>query len=191
MTISKQALVDAAQALQRRVYATLPWGYRVAAFLFELRYASDPEAFGRLAYGVFLMNGVTGLPEAPFVPTNAKEIDKLPRGYGQEFGIAARNLARRFFADEDRVDELLASLSVALLSNATLHRGIARKPLGEARSYVFGMVANLARDMLRSQKVRRHEVLDDVIADPSSWASLANLIPESEQESIQEELGNP
>lgn len=170
------------------VYSSLPWGYRVAALLFRIRFGSDPEGFGRLVYGIFLLHGVTGMPEASIVPKTTREIDRLPKGYGHDFGVAARNLARKFFTEDDQVDDLLAAVSLKVLSDSTLHRGITGKPLSEAKSYVFRAVANRARDMLRSQKVRRHDDLDDLVQDPSSWSALGDLIPAREQDQIRQEL---
>lgn len=166
----------------------MPWGCRVASLLFQLRFASDPESFGRLLYGVFLLQGVTDLPPTPVTPRNTREIDRLPKGYGREFGLAARTVARKFLSNESDVDELLSMVAIKALSDATLHRAITGKPLSEARSYVFRTVANLARDVLRSQKVRKHDVLDDVVTDPTSWSALGDLIPEQEKSRIMESL---
>jgi hypothetical protein len=120
------ALVQATRELQRRVYTSMSWGYRLAAVLYQVKFASDPEAFGRLALGVFLMLGVTGMPRAPLIPSASREIDRLPRGYGHDCGLASRALARRFFTDEGEGDDLLAVVGLKVLSEASLHRGLVR-----------------------------------------------------------------
>jgi DNA-directed RNA polymerase specialized sigma24 family protein len=166
----------------------MSWGYRLAAVLYQVKFASDPEGFGRLVYGMFLMLRVTGMPPTPLVPSTSREIDRLPRGYGHDFGLASRALARRFFTDEGEVDDLLSVVGLKVLSDTSLHRGLAGKPISEAKSYVFKTIANQARDMLRSQRVRQHDVLDDLVGDPASWTSLGRHIPERETDQIKREL---
>ena len=188
MKVAQLRLVEAAEALRSKVYSSLPWGYRLASLLLQVRVAADPQSFGRLVYGVFLLSGVRGMPPTPEVPTSTKEIDRLPRTYGLEFGTAAKALAARILTDEDQVDDLLSAVALKVLSEPTLRRAIAGKPIAEAKSYIFKVISNQAKDVLRHQKVRLHQLLDDTVGDPSSWAALGRLIPERERNDIEDEL---
>lgn len=68
MTDAKTRLIEAATALQRTTYRALPWGMRLGALLFNVRFAANARSFGQLAYGLFHLYGVNGLPRTPFVP---------------------------------------------------------------------------------------------------------------------------
>ena len=59
----RDRLILAANELRRTVFASLPWGLRVGSLLFNLRFAADARSFGQLAYGMFHLYGVNGLPQ--------------------------------------------------------------------------------------------------------------------------------
>jgi hypothetical protein len=52
------------------------------------------------------------------------------------------------------------------------------------------MVQNQALDMLRTERVRRHEDIAELLREPGSWEPLGELIPEAEQDRIKKELEN-
>ena len=79
---------------------SVPWETRLASVLFNVRFAADPATFGNLAYGVFHILGVEGLPRTPVVPTTVREIDRLPNDYGLEW--RARN--KMFLALRDNLE---------------------------------------------------------------------------------------
>lgn len=54
--------------------------------------------------------------------------------------------------------------------------------------YVYKVIGNQAKDVLRYQKVRQHQLLDEAVHDPSAWAALGRLIPERERDDIEDEL---
>src|ERR1039457_941917 len=62
MKTAKATLIEAAEALHRKVHASLPWGLRLGHLLFNLRFAADPATFGKFSLGIMLMQGVEGLP---------------------------------------------------------------------------------------------------------------------------------
>jgi DNA-directed RNA polymerase specialized sigma24 family protein len=97
-------------------------------------------------------------------------------------------VARKFFPQDIDVDELLSSIGLKVLTDPTFQRAVAGRPLAEAKSYVFRAISNRARDMLRSNRVRQHDVLDDLVGDPASWSTLGEMIPEREQAQIKKEL---
>lgn len=187
-TNAKVRLIQASMDLRTRVHASLPWGFRLGSVLLQVKFAAESEDFGKLVFGVFLLSEVEGMPSTSVVPESLRDIDRLPSGYGRDFGVAARRVARKFFSDESVIDDLLSTVGLKVLSDPKFRSTIRGKPLSEARSYVYRMIANQARDMLRAQKVRRHELLDDVVADPASWDTLEELIPESEKAAIRTEL---
>ena len=181
-------LIQAAAELRRKVYVSLPWGMRLASALFNLRFGADPATFGNVAYGVFHLLGVEGLPRTPVVPKTVREIDRLPNYYGLEFGNRAQNIARKYLHEQDDVEEVLSMVAMKLLSNESLRKSIKGKFIRDAQNYVLRAVQNLAIDFLRTQKAHRYEEITDLIREPGSWEGLGELIPEAEQERIKKEL---
>jgi len=189
MTNVKARLLEAATTLRRTIYQSLPWGQRVGSLLFNLRFAADPASFGKFAYGMFWLLGIEGLPRTPVLPATIKDIDRLPRGYGHDFGIRAQAVARKYLHDdEDAVEEVLSVVALKLATSESIRRAIADKRIRDAENYVLRTVQNQTLDYLRSNKVRRHQEISEMIEEPASWQDLAELIPEREQEGIREEL---
>jgi hypothetical protein len=184
---SRLLLIQASQDLKRRVHSSLPWGLRLAKVLFYLRVgAVDSESFGRIAYGLFLLYGVTDMPPAPFQPRNTREVgDPRLRGYGREFGRKAVGYAQRFSRGRmDPVEEILAYVSLRLLSSS-FREGVSGKPLGEAERYVMMMIKHQAMDQLRGEQRRRtEEEVAKALEDQVPQGGLEGLIPETEQEAI-------
>ena len=185
---TRARLVMAANELRRTVFASLPWGFRICSVLFNLRFGADARSFGQLVYGLFHLYGVNGLPRTPVVPETIREIDKLPDGYGSEFGQKARRLAWRYLLDAERVDEVLSLSAMKLISNKFVENRVRGRDIHQAENYVLRMIQNQALDMLRSEHVRRHEDITELLREPGSWEGLGDLIPESEQERIKQEL---
>lgn len=188
MITAKVRLTEAATALRRTVFASLPWGLRIGSVLFNLRFGADARSFGQLAYGLFHLYGINGLPRTPFVPGTIREIDKLPDGYGSEFGQKARRLAGRYLYDGDQIDEVLSLSAMKLISNKSVENSVRGRNLHQAENYVLRMVQNQALDMLRSAQVRRYEDITELLHEPGSWEGLGELIPEREQDAIKHEL---
>ena len=184
----RSRLIQAANELRRTVFASLPWGLRLGSVLFNLRFGADARSFGQLAYGLFHLFGVNGLPGTPFVPETIREIDKLPDGYGAEFGQKARRLAGRYLYDGDQIDEVLSLSAMKLISNKSVENSVRGRDLHQAENYVLRMVQNQALDMLRSEHVRQHEDITELLREPGSWEGLGELIPEREQDAIKHEL---
>ena len=134
------------------------------------------------------MYGVNGLPRTPFVPETIREIDKLPDGYGSEFGQKARRLAGRYLYDGDQIDEVLSLSAMKLISNKSIENGVRGKDLHQAENYVLRFVQNQALDLLRAERVRRYEDISELLREPGAWENLGELIPEREQSVIKEEL---
>jgi len=188
MKTAKGTLIESANALRRRVHASLPWEMRLASVLFHLRWAADPASFARFTYGVLLTLGVEGLPRTSFVPATIREIDGLPRNYGSEFSGRVQYVARKYLDNEDDIEEVLSLTALKLISNQTLRNKIRGKNIRDAQNYVLRTVQNLAIDFLRAQRSRRYEEIGDLIREPGSWENLGELIPEHEQQQIRTEL---
>ncbi len=183
----QQRLIQAAQELRSRVYASLPWGYRVGRFLYELRFAAEPGVFGRFAYGLFLMCEVQGLPRTDVYPKTVREIDKLPRDYGCEFGFKARSIAYKYLGAGGDPEEVLSATALKMLTSPTFRKAIHGEILHRAESYVLVMVKNVALEQTRKQR-NRHLDIEELIEEPSSWDDLGKILPEKEKDELAREL---
>jgi len=189
MAPAQQRLILAVHQLRARVFSSLPWGYRVARFLVQIRFAAEPGAFGRLTYGLFMLYGVEGLPRVDFRPKTIREIDKLPRDFGREFGYKCRNVAAKYLrGSDDAIEELLSEVVVKLISSPEVKRVLSGEVLSRAESYVLKIIRNMGIDQLRKNHVRRHEDIDELIESPSHWDELGAILSESEKDDIAAEL---
>lgn len=189
MAPAQQQLIVAVHQLRARVFSSLPWGYRVARFLFQIRFGAEPGAFGRLTYGLFMLYNVEGLPRVDFIPKTIREIDMLPRELGREFGFRCRNVAAKYLrGSDDDIEDLLSTVVVKLISSPEVKRVLNGEVLSRAESYVLKIIRNMAIDQLRKNHVRRHEDIDELIEAPSHWNELGAILSESEKDDIAAEL---
>lgn len=184
-------LIQAAHDLRRTVYASLPWGYRLARALFQLRFGGNAEDLGQTAYGIFLLQGVTGMPETPFTPKHQRDFGRLPKNYGAAFGKRVEGVAKKFVGgNKEDLEDLMAFLWTKLLSDTTLRSSVNGKSLEEAEKIVIRSIQNLAKDWLRYEGRRRHDDIDTMIENPSSWDDLGEALPELEKKEIMRDLAS-
>jgi DNA-directed RNA polymerase specialized sigma24 family protein len=188
--------------LSRRIYASLPWGYRIGGVLLVL--AGDGlDAFGRMAYSEFIRAVVRGMPDTPsgkpafdFIQdVERKGPDALPVGYGKPFASRVYKILMSKFGDPEIAEE---SMSQVLLQIAR-HKIHIRNgsSLQEAEALLIVVALNAARDGLRARGRRREQSLvrDDESAqttvdveDPEAFEQLDKLLPASELNAVLREL---
>lgn len=198
------SLVLAAQDLRRRVYASLPWGWRLGHLLTKLASGAS-SAFGQVAYGLFLYRGVTempavnGKPAEEFKPARPAEIDrKIPKGYGKAFGEKVYRVLLRRFKNPDFAEEIMSEGIVKILSGDNyLSRELEGKPLSKAENLFLKSMINLGVDVERRRKRENSmtgpggedgEDLEMAIEDPSAWKQMEDILPEREINTIKQEL---
>jgi hypothetical protein len=193
------SLVTAALALRRKVFASLPWGYRLANLLIKLA-RSDTDGWAQTVYGLFLMYGVTdmppinGQPAELSTPATTNEIRrKLPSNYGSDFGGAAYGKVLKVLGNMlDAVPEVMQDVVLELMQpNTTLAKGLKGKPLGEARAIIMTTLGNRAlnriRGVKREESLTDDEGLEKVIKD-QSYQQLGEVIPERVIKLIERDL---
>ena len=197
-------LAAQASKLSRRIFASLPWGFRLAHLLTKLA-VDTQEAFGRLAYAEFLKSGVTGLPDIKGMPAlsfrseiqGPRAADKLPKGYGKPFGIKVWKIALSKFYQPELVEEAISHVMIKLVSGGVnIREGT---DLKQAEAFIITSVMNAATDALRKKKREapsRSLIQDDGeggveevdISDPHAFRDLERMIPQSEMGKIMQEL---
>jgi len=190
-TPEHRRLVQAARSQKRELFASLPWGMRLAHVFFNLRLGGTAEEFGRTAYGLFLMHGVTGMPPAPFIPTNNRQISRLPSSYGKAYGTFIRSIIIRKLKtnsnSSDAVEDILAIAWQKLVSPSAVS-AYSGKTLQEAEKYVNELVKNTVLSYLKYERRRRHEEYEEMTDAVSngSWENLDTFLLESQKEAIVE-----
>lgn len=197
-------LAAEASQLSRKIFASLPWGFRLAHLLSKLAIDTQ-EAFGRLAYAEFLKAGVNGLPDIQGQPAlNFREkfkgpraADKLPRGYGKDFGVRVWKIAMAKFYQPEVVEEAISQVMIKMVSGgAHLREG---SDLKTAEAFVITAVMNAATDALRKKKrnvSERSLIQDDGdggseeidISDPNAFRDMERMVPHSEMAKIMRDL---
>lgn len=125
---STRLLTANAAALSRQIFASLPFGMRLAAIVTKLS-AMTSELFGRTVYAICLYNGVEGMPDikgAPATNFGPKEGESLKsfvdrftlrpvqRDYGAAFGAGIfKNLSLK--TTPNRAEEIMLNLMVKML----------------------------------------------------------------------------
>jgi DNA-directed RNA polymerase specialized sigma24 family protein len=140
-------------------------------------------------YGLFLLFGVEGMPPAPFMPKNTREISRL-KGYGKEFGTKAAGTVARYFRNQEdsrrkeTVRDVLSMVFLKLYTDKSLKNTLEGKDLSFAEHYILRAVHNQALDVVRSEKKRKTEDVEDMLVEPASWDTIGDILPQAEQSEI-------
>lgn len=156
-----------AENLSRRVYASLPFEYRVARLLIQLKVASIADTYGRALYAEFIKAGVTGMPDVGkmpaeelrerFIQKGNQAASLLPIGYGGRFGRGLMALAQKGlgqFRSEDNALELLQSIMTELYGGT--QQAIKGVSLASAESYIKKRVMWRAADFRKRIKDQKN-----------------------------------
>jgi len=196
------SLITAALALRRKVYANLPWGFRLAGFLTTLA-SVESDGFGKAVYGLFLMYGVMDMPPIKggpaenHKPKSPKEIDrKIPHGYGSDYGSLIYKTLLSKFKNVDFVSDVMMEGVLKLTTNATLGKSLEGKTLVEARKIFFTAVYRIGLNMVRSKgrevsltdEEGIEKILEDKVENPDVWDELGKEIPESVLKDVERDL---
>jgi RNA polymerase sigma factor (sigma-70 family) len=168
-------LASDAVELRRQLYASLPFTVRLAHFWLKLSF-SDAQLLGSVAYATFLGWGVQGMPDIKGQPAleyaaakgikGPRDIPKLPRGYGQEFGKIAIGTGRKKLPadlkNSGAMDDITATVIEKLLKGSYSKGGApVGGPLKSAQAFIVKMVNNEVLDLIRKWKHRRGPALQD------------------------------
>jgi DNA-directed RNA polymerase specialized sigma24 family protein len=185
----QHVLARRATALSRRIYGSLPWGYRIAGLLVVLS-GDSLDAFGKVIAGEMILAVVRGMPDVGGRPAfdwirevQTEGAEVLPPGTGRQFAAKVYKVLLTRFGSPDVAQEAMSNvlLQVArhklhIKNGASVH---------EAESYVITIALNAARDILRAQGRRRENPLvrdrddDEVtidVEDPESFRNLDQAI---------------
>jgi hypothetical protein len=194
-------LAAAAENLRRKVYASLPWGYRLANLLVKL--SSIQHDLGGVLYGYFYLAGVEGMPEPAKPIKEVRDIQKVYRTYGgseaRDFGNKVYKALLAKFRNPDLAEEVVMELLLKMFDpqeNASFLAGLKGKNLSQAQGYTLRSMQNRALDILRSQDrdVSMTETDDEgknverVIADPNQWGYLDDVMSEERLDEVRENL---
>lgn len=198
ITISapQHELARRARQLSRRIFASLPWGFRLA-HLFSVFSADAASALGRSAYALFIAAALRNMPpvEGRDALDLVREIrgpedaDKLPPDYGGVFGGRLfRSLLAKF--GPEIAEEAFAETLLKIVRGKVNVRNGAN--LSEGEALVSTIAINSARDLARGEQRRRRHVQDDDGSldpeDPEAFAELERALSPTEMERVLRDL---
>lgn len=187
-------LLARARKLSRQIYASLPWGYRLAGVLLHIA-SGITDTLGRVVYLNFINSGVTDMPPLNGA-TPSRDLKKVPPGYGKPFGdrLYASLLSKS--RNPDTVEDVLSTLMINITAGKMKIREGAS--LREAESYATQAALYLLKGVWRKEKNRREQDLPTGLdteegpqinlADPNSFRHLDKLIPKSELSRLMSDL---
>lgn len=195
-------LAAEATKLSRTIFASLPWGFRLA-HLFEKFAVDTQEAFGRFAYAEFLKAGVEGLPDINGQPAlslrgeiqGPRAADKLPRGYGKDFGKKVWTFAFHKFRDMELVEDGISHVMMRMVKGEVQVRE--GSTLKSAENLIVTSVLNATMDALRAKKRAAPSLMRENdedgyaeidIADPHAFKELEQMLPRSEMARLMNDL---
>lgn len=180
-------LLARARKLSRRIYASLPWGYRLAGVMLHIASILN-DLFGRAVYQEFIRLGVVGMPplngEVP-----SRDLKRVPAGYGKKFAdrLYALLLTKSRNPDiaEDVMSEVLKKLGEGKL---TIREGAV---LREAEQYVTQTAMNILKTLWRTKSRHPEESFPSAdpdaeegpqvnFEDPNSFRHLDKLLPKAD-----------
>lgn len=175
-------LIRTAGVIRRKIWASLPFRDRFAEVLCRLA-SSSTDAFGTAMYGLFLQNGVEGMPPINGRPAGEwiaeNSVRRLPPSYGREFGKKAFLSLMRKYHKPDIVEDLMSAFLVRFMDKA----GQYLKPgtsLREAEAYVMRSLYNEGINLLRR---KRWEVGESTLKrDDEEGPGFLERSPTQEQE---------
>lgn len=195
-------LVTAAEETHRRLYASLPWGYRLAN-LFTRLAVDTTDAFGRAIMAEFMLRGVTDMPDPGprWNPKSPKPADTLPRGYGRDFADRIYRTLLSKFRDPDLAENAMMDFLIRF----TLQGGAKNMQPGtnfnDAKGYVMKGVMNQGINIVHQKNRQRQRersltqyddesggdtVID--IDDPHAFKQLEEAIPSWEMPRVKADL---
>lgn len=200
MALSRTAI--RAARIAREIYASLPWGYRVAGLLVKLA-MSTQQTFGKYAYWKFVLADVKGLPDINGAPASSlkDKVDgprgdsKLPANYGAQFGQKVYRTALAKMGNPELVEDAMSSVMMRMVSGQLkINEGVT---LAEAESYVLTSVLNARKDLHRKDKRRgpQDSLVDDEtgaaldLEDPAAFKMVENALSAREMDALLRDVG--
>jgi len=150
-------LVKTAGALRRQIWASLPFSLRFAEFFSRLAFSFN-EAFGKTIYGEFLTRGIIdgmpdikGRPASEFDLSKKPVVNRLPSGYGRDFGQKAYGMLLSKVRNPDMVEDLMSDFLVRFLESGSKHLN-PKEHRKAAEAYVLQSLQNSLKNWYRSKK---------------------------------------
>lgn len=161
-----QAKIAARAAeLSRRIYASLPFEYRVARLLIQLNIAATTEEdYGRVFYAEFIKAGVQGMPPIGKMPAEeirdklirakSRAANLLPEGYGGAFGRSLWSMTKRAVGSDSVVKDIMQELTLSFFSKGT--KGLESSfDRDQAESFVKWRLSKKIQDYKKSFRRKR------------------------------------
>lgn len=181
-------LVVSSTALRRKIWASLPFSVRIAEVFSRLA-SMATDAFGKVVFGEFLKHEVIGLPDIygkPALEVAAEKkltTNRLPPGYGKEFGKKCFLMLMGKTHNPQLTEELMSEFAVEFLESKskTMHDGIT---LQEAQNFVMRSLQNSYIDWMRHhENARRNK--NTLVMDDGEEDSIFDNMPTFDEDTLE------
>jgi hypothetical protein len=143
-----------------------------------------------LVYGLFLLYGVEGMPEAPFIPKDRTEIHRLPSNYGSAFGQVLERNVKKYLHNSYTsvsVEDFLSEFNVRLLK-PDLESKLKGLSLADAERLIGAYVRNAAIDYVKYESHRKVDEASEVMESSGDWSQLDRVIADDEIAKVMSDL---
>jgi hypothetical protein len=152
------SLLRQAEHLERKVFSSLPWGFRLATVFLALDQSSI-DSWGRQMGALMLKAGVTDMPDpGPRWNPEKPNAEHLPRGYLFDFAKKAYGVALKKSGNPDDAGDAMMDIMMAYLSGK---KSIDALPMKSAMSFVLKGVDWAAGDIRKKNKGGESTTHDD------------------------------
>ncbi len=191
---STRLLVASVNVLSRKIFASLPFGIRLAAIYQKLA-TSIGDLFGRTVYAIALYHGVKGLPDIKGAPASnygpkggeslKTFVDKftlrpVEREYGAKFGRQIFATLKKNAGETQAEDILLDLMGELLNPSSKISSYFKTESISQIEQVLYRSAKNSFQDELRKQKHRKTDPfkVDDEGAEieiPDSAADVGKM----------------
>lgn len=203
-------LAQRARKLARRIYASLPWGYRISRFLMEAA-QYDPKAFGLAMYALFIQAGVEDMPDVAGKPAAefreeypkpsdlgklTRALQRADRSYGAEFGAFCWKTLLKKYKSLEVVENIMQEFMLEVMTGKKKLQPVT---LRSAKTWVITGLKYVGGDLLRKDKRRsgdepmtteddEGEMIDIDLADPGAWSDMEEVLDHTDIQKAMREM---
>lgn len=146
-------LTQRASGLNRSIWASLPWGYRLATVFLRLADASMADLWGRQLGALFLQAGVTDMPPpGPRWNPARPNPGNLPAGYLRREAMMAYQVALKKIGNPQDAEDVVQDALLKVMEGGTK---VKAAPLKSALSYFVTSVGWAADNLAKRKRNRR------------------------------------
>ena len=154
------SLVHRARIIRRQIWASLPFGYRLA-HVFRVLSSSYLQEWGRALGALLLREGIEGMPDpGPRWDPEKADPRRLPTDYLEQEAGRIYNSTLRILGNPEAVQDMMQDVLMKLYTSSELKGGFS-----QVMSYVTTKVLWAAKSWARQQRQRQQHMPQESLVD--------------------------